>query len=761
LPYHSSVDTDRKIKGENMTAKTSKIIWTKTDEAPALATYSFLPIVKAFTKGTGVDVETWDISLAGRIVANFPENLTESQKIPDYLTKLGDLAMTMEANIIKLPNISASIPQLKEAIKELQAHGYKIPDYPEDPKTEAEENLQERFAKVLGSAVNPVLRQGNSDRRAPTSVKQFSRKKPHKMGAWSKDSKSHVAHMSGGDFYGSEKATTIRTPTEVRIEFVAGDGKVTVFKKKLDLMEGEVIDAAVMNVRALRKFFEEHIEDAKKNGVLLSLHLKCTMMKVSDPIMFGHAVSAYYKDVFEKHAAVFQELGVNPNNGLGDLYAKIRKLPDAKRAEIEADIQEVYKKRPELAMVDSDRGITNLHVPSDIIVDASMPVVVRDSGKMWGPDGKLHDVKAMIPDRCYATTYRTIMEDCRKNGAFDPATIGSIPNVGLMAQKAEEYGSHDKTFQAPAKGTIRVVDASGATLLEQKVEEGDIFRMCQTKDAAIRDWVKLAVNRARATGAVAVFWLDKNRAHDAQIIEKVNTYLKDHDTKGLEIRIMPPPDAMKFSLERFRAGKDTISVTGNVLRDYLTDLFPIIEVGTSAKMLSVVPLLAGGGLFETGAGGSAPKHVQQFVKEGYLRWDSLGEFSAFAASLDHLGNTLKNDKALVLAETLDQAIGKFLDNNKSPARKVGEIDNRGSHFYLALYWAQALAAQTKDKEMQVRFAKLAKQLEDNEEKINRELLGAQRKPQDLGGYYDPDPERVSKGMRASATLNAIVDAFAQ
>jgi isocitrate dehydrogenase len=743
-----------------MTTKTSKIIWTKTDEAPALATFSFLPIVQAFTKGTGVAVETRDISLAGRIIANFPENLTESQRIPDYLAQLGDLALTREANIIKLPNISASIPQLQEAIKELQAHGYNIPDYPEDPKTDAEKALQERFAKVLGSAVNPVLRQGNSDRRAPVSVKQFSKKKPHKMGAWTVDSKSHVAHMSGGDFYGSEKSTTVKKATDVRIEFVAGDGNVTVLKKKLGLLEGEVIDASVMNVRALRKFYEEHIEDAKKNGVLLSLHLKATMMKISDPIMFGHAVSIYYKDVFEKHAAVLKELGVNANNGLGDLYGKIKKLPDAKRAEIEADIQAVYQNRPALAMVDSDRGITNLHVPSDIIVDASMPVVVRDSGKMWGPDGKLHDTKAMIPDRCYATAYRTIIEDCKNHGAFDPATIGSIPNVGLMAQKAEEYGSHDKTFQAPGNGTIRVVDVSGATLLEQKVEEGDIFRMCQTKDAPIRDWVKLAVKRAKATGAVAVFWLDKNRAHDAQIIEKVNAYLKEHDTKGLEIHILPPAEAMRFSLERFRAGKDTISVTGNVLRDYLTDLFPIIEVGTSAKMLSIVPLLNGGGLFETGAGGSAPKHVQQFVKEGYLRWDSLGEFSAFAASLEHLGNTFQNEKALVLAETLDQAIGKFLDNNKSPARKVGEIDNRGSHFYLALYWAQALAGQTKDKELQARFAKLAKQLGESEETINRELLGAQRKPQDLGGYYDPDPEKASRGMRPSATFNSIVDAFA-
>ncbi len=743
-----------------MTTKTSKIIWTKIDEAPALATYSFLPIVQVFTKGTGVSVETRDISLAGRIIANFPENLTESQRIPDHLAQLGALALTPEANIIKLPNVSASIPQLQAAIKELQAHGYKIPDYPEDPQTDAEKELQERFAKVLGSAVNPVLRQGNSDRRAPESVKQFSKKKPHRMGAWSSDSKSHVAHMSGGDFYASEKSTTVKKATNVRIEFVAGDGKTTVLKKQLDLLEGEVIDASVMNVRALRKFFAEQIEDAKREGILLSLHLKATMMKISDPIMFGHAVSIFYKDVYEKHAAVLEELGVNPNNGLGDLLGKIQKLPEAKRAEIEADVKAVYKNRPELAMVDSDRGITNLHVPSDIIVDASMPVVVRDSGKMWGPDGKLHDVKAMIPDRCYATSYREILENCKKHGPFDPATIGSIPNVGLMAQKAEEYGSHDKTFQAPGNGTIRAVDASGTTLLEQKVEEGDIFRMCQTKDAPIRDWVKLAVKRARATGAVAVFWLDKNRAHDAQIIEKVNQYLKDHDTKGLEIQIMPPLEAMRFSLERFRAGKDTISVTGNVLRDYLTDLFPIIEVGTSAKMLSIVPLLGGGGLFETGAGGSAPKHVQQFVKEGYLRWDSLGEFSALAASLDHLGNTFKNEKALVLAETLDQAIGKFLDNNKSPARKVGEIDNRGSHYYLALYWAQALAGQTKDKDLQVRFAKLAQQLGENEEKINQELLAAQRKPQDLGGYYDPDPEKTSKAMRPSVTLNAILDAFA-
>jgi len=743
-----------------MTTKPATIIWTKIDEAPALATYSLLPIVQAFTKGTGVSVEERDISLAGRIIANFPENLKESQRIPDYLAQLGELALKPEANIIKLPNISASIPQLKAAIKELQSHGYNVPDYPEEPKTDAEKALQGRYAKVLGSAVNPVLRQGNSDRRAPVSVKLFSKKHPHKMGAWSGDSKSHVAHMTGGDFYGSEKSTTMKKATDARIEFVTPDGKTTVLKQKLALQEGEVIDASAMNVRALRKFYEEQIDDAKKSGLLLSLHLKATMMKVSDPIMFGHAVTVFYKDVFEKHAAALKELGVNPNNGLGDLYAKIKVLPEAKRAEIEADIQAVYAKRPALAMVDSDKGITNMHVPSDVIVDASMPVVVRDSGKMWGPDGKLHDTKAMIPDRCYATTYRTIVEDCRKNGAFDPATIGNVPNVGLMAQQAEEYGSHDKTFQAAGNGTIRVVDASGTTLLEQKVEEGDIFRMCQTKDAPIRDWVKLAVSRARATGWPAVFWLDRNRAHDAQIIGKVDQYLKDHDTKGLEFHTLAPPEAMKFTLERFRAGKDAISVTGNVLRDYLTDLFPIIEVGTSAKMLSVVPLLGGGGLFETGAGGSAPKHVQQFVKEGYLRWDSLGEFSAFAASLEHLGNAFKNDKALVLAETLDQAIGKFLDNNKSPARKVGQIDNRGSHFYLALYWAEALAAQNKDKELQARFAGVAKKLGENAAKIDQELLGAQAKPMDIGGYYDPDPVKTSKAMRPSATFNAIIDAIA-
>jgi len=743
-----------------METKTATIIWTKTDEAPALATYSLLPIVQAFTKGTGVSIESRDISLAGRIISNFPENLTEKQRIPDYLGQLGELTQKPEANIIKLPNISASIPQLMEAIKELRAHGYNLPDYPEDPKNDAEKKLQARYAKVLGSAVNPVLREGNSDRRAPLAVKEFAKKNPHKMGPWTSDSKSHVAHMTAGDFYGSEKSVTVKKATNIRIEFVGNDGKTTVLKEKLPLLDGEVIDATVMNVRALRKFYEEQIEDAKKSGVLLSLHLKATMMKISDPVMFGHAVSVFFKDLFAKHAAAFKELGVNPNMGMGDLYAKIKKLPEAKRAEIEADIQAVYKDRPALAMVDSDKGITNLHAPNDIIVDASMPVVIRDSGRMWGPDGKLHDTKAMIPDRCYATTYRTIIEDCKKRGAFDPATIGSVPNVGLMAQKAEEYGSHDKTFLAPGNGTIRAVDASGATVLDQKVEEGDIFRMCQAKDIPIRDWVKLAVNRTRATGAVAVFWLDKNRAHDAQVIAKVNTYLKDHDTKGMEIHILAPVEAMNFTLDRFRAGKDTISVTGNALRDYLTDLFPIIEIGTSAKMLSIVPLLAGGGLFETGAGGSAPKHVQQFVKEGYLRWDSLGEFSALAASLEHLGNAFRNDKALVLAETLDQAIGKFLDNKKSPARKLGQIDNRGSHFFLALYWAQALAAQAKDKELQARFAKAARQMEENEAKIAQEMIAAQGKPMDIGGYYDPDPGKASKAMRPCATLNAIIDAVA-
>jgi isocitrate dehydrogenase len=739
---------------------TQKIIWTDIDEAPALATYSLLPIIRAFTKGTGIVVETSDISLAGRILANFPEHLTEAQRVPDNLAQLGALALKPEANIIKLPNISASIPQLIAAIKELQSQGFAIPDYPEQPTEEVEKAIQARYAKVLGSAVNPVLREGNSDRRAPLSVKNFAKKHPHKMAPWSPDSKARVAHMTTGDFFGSETSTTLAKATTARIEFVGADGAVKVLKEKLPLLAGEVIDASVMNVKALRAFYAEQIDAAKRDGLLLSLHLKATMMKISDPVMFGHAVSVFYQPVFEKHNATLRELGVNTANGLGDVYAKIQALPEARRAEIEADIQAVYATHPALAMVDSDKGITNLHVPNDIIVDASMPVVVRDAGKMWGADGKLHDTLAMIPDRCYATMYKTVIEDCQKHGAFDPATIGSVPNVGLMAQKAEEYGSHDKTFFAPAVGTIRIVDESGATLLSQKVEEGDIFRGCQAKDAPIQDWVKLAVTRARLTGAPAIFWLDKARAHDAQMIAKVETYLKNHDTKGLDIRVLTPDEAMKVSCERIRKGLDTISVTGNVLRDYLTDLFPIIELGTSAKMLSIVPLLGGGGLFETGAGGSAPKHVQQFQKEGYLRWDSLGEFSAFTASLEHVANAFKNAKAGVLAETLDQAVAKFLDNDKSPARKVGQIDNRGSHFYLALYWAQALAAQTKDAELQARFAKVAKQLGDNEAKINEELIGAQGKPVDMGGYYHPDKAKTGAAMRPSPTLNAIIDGMA-
>ncbi len=738
---------------------TQKIIWTDIDEAPALATYSLLPIIQAFTKGTGISVETSDISLAGRILATFPELLSQAQRVPDNLGMLGELTQKPEANIIKLPNISASIPQLKAAIAELQSQGYPVPDYPEQPKNEAEKAIQARYAKVLGSAVNPVLREGNSDRRAALSVKNYAKKHPHKMAAWAADSKARVAHMTAGDFYGSETSTTLPKATTARIEFVAKDGGVKVLKDKLPLLAGEILDSSVMSVKALRAFYAEQIEAAKKEGLLLSLHLKATMMKISDPVMFGHAVSVFYKDVFDKHAATIQELGVNTANGLGDLYAKIQVLPEAKRAEIEADIQAVYAQRPALAMVDSDKGITNLHVPNDIIVDASMPVVVREAGKMWGADGKLHDTLAMIPDRCYATMYKAVIEDCQQHGAFNPATIGSVPNVGLMAQKAEEYGSHDKTFFAPAAGTIRIVDETGATLLSQTVEEGDIFRGCQAKDAPIQDWVKLAVTRARLSGAPAIFWLDKARAHDAQIIAKVETYLNDHDTTGLDIRILPPVEAMKVSCERIRKGLDTISVTGNVLRDYLTDLFPIIELGTSAKMLSIVPLLGGGGLFETGAGGSAPKHVQQFQKEGYLRWDSLGEFCAFQASLEHVANTFKNAKAAVLAETLDQAIAQFLDNDKSPARRVGQIDNRGSHFYLALYWAQALAAQTKDAELKARFAPVAKQLESSEAAIAGELIAAQGKPVDMGGYYHPDHARTSAAMRPSPTLNAIINAM--
>jgi len=738
---------------------TQKIIWSKIDEAPALATYSLLPIVNAFTKAAGVVVETRDISVAGRIIANFPDYLTESQRMPDYLAELGDLTQKLEANIIKLPNVSASIPQLKAAIKELQEQGYKLPDYPEDPQTDAEKELNARYAKCLGSAVNPVLREGNSDRRSARAVKEYAKKHPHKMGAWSPDSKTHVSHMTAGDFYHSEKSVTMKEASNVRIEFVDQAGAVKVLKEKLPLQAGEVLDGSFMSARALRTFIAEQIADAKAKGVLFSVHLKATMMKISDPIMFGHFVSVFYKDVFEKHAATFKELGVNPDLGMGDLYVKLQKLPEAKRAEIEADIQEVYKKQPPLAMVDSDKGITNLHASNDIIIDASMPVVIRDSGGMWGPDGKLHDVKCVIPDTSYSEWYQECIDFCIKNGQFDPTTMGSVSNVGLMAQKAEEYGSHDKTFKVPANGTMRVVDAAGNVLIQHTVEEGDIWRGCQAKDLPIQDWVKLAVRRARATGAPAVFWLDKNRGHDAQMIEKVTTYLKDQDTTGLEIHIMSPVDAMRFTLPRAKAGLDTISVTGNALRDYLTDLFPILELGTSAKMLSIVPLLAGGGLFETGAGGSAPKHVQQFVQEGYLRWDSLGEFLALGVSLEHLAATFKNEKAQLLADTLDKANTKFLDNNKNPARKVGQIDNRGSHFYLAMYWAEAVAEQTVDKELAAKFAKVAQQLQENEAKINEELIGAQGKPQDIGGYYQPDPAKTEKAMRPSATLNAIIDSI--
>ncbi|MDF2755521.1 MAG: icd [Nitrospira sp.] len=741
-------------------AKADKIIYTKTDEAPMLATYSFLPIINAFSKAAGVTVELRDISLAGRVLAVFPDYLTPEQKQPDALAELGELAKTPEANIIKLPNISASMPQLVATIKELQSQGYKLPDYPENPKDDKEKEIKARYDKVKGSAVNPVLREGNSDRRAPLSVKAHTRKHPHKMGPWSSDSKTHVSHMTGGDFRSNEKSVTIPAATTAKIEFVGADGKVTLLKDKVALQAGEVLDATFMSVKALRKFIEEQIEDAKTKGVLFSLHMKATMMKVSDPKIFGHAVTVFYKDVFEKHGETFKKLGVDPDNGIGDLYAKIKSLPDDQRKAIEADIQEVYKKRPPMAMVNSDKGITNLHVPSDVIIDASMPPVIRDSGKMWNPEGKLQDVKCVIPDSSYAPVYHEVIEFCKKHGALDPRTMGSVPNVGLMAQAAEEYGSHDKTFKAPGNGTIRIVDASGKTLLEHKVEEGDIWRACQVKDTPIQDWVKLAVTRAKATGAPAVFWLNKDRAHDAELIKKVNAYLPKHDTAGLEIKIMSPADACRFSLERLKDGKDTISCTGNVLRDYLTDLFPILEIGTSAKMLSIVPLLNGGGLFETGAGGSAPKHVQQFQEEGYLRWDSLGEFLALAASLEHLAKVGNNQVAKILADTLDQANAKFLESNKSPARKVGEIDNRGSHFYLALYWAQALAAQTADKKIAERFTKIAKDLSENVAKIDQELLAAQGKPQDVGGYYHPNDEKAAKAMRPSATLNRIIDAIA-
>ncbi|MDF1577763.1 MAG: NADP-dependent isocitrate dehydrogenase [Desulfobulbales bacterium] len=739
---------------------TPKIIYTEVDEAPALATYSLLPILRAYTRGGGLAFISKDISLAGRIIANFPDKLTEEQRLSDDLAELGELVKKPDTNIIKLPNISASIPQLKEAVKELQDKGYGIPDYPEEPETEAEKILHSRFAKVLGSAVNPVLREGNSDRRAAASVKEFARKNPHRlMKEWPAESGCRVAHMTGGDFYGSEKSLTLDGVREARFEFVDENGNTTVLKDSIPLLAGEVLDAAVMNVRALRAFYREQIGAAKKEGLLLSLHLKATMMKVSDPVMFGHCVSVFYEDVLSKHAETIRELGVNVNYGIADLHAKIEKLPAPRKAALEADLAAVYRTNCELAMADSSKGITNLHVPNNIIVDASMPVVIRDGGRMWGPDDKLHDCLAMIPDRCYATIYQAVIEDCRKNGAFDPATMGSVANVGLMAQKAEEYGSHDKTFQAPGQGTIRIVDESGKTILSQPVEKGDIFRGCQTKDAPIRDWVKLAVSRARAAGVPAIFWLDGKRGHDAEIIAKVERYLPEHDTAGLDIRIMTSVEAMKFSLARVRKGEDTISVTGNVLRDYLTDLFPILELGTSAKMLSIVPLMNGGGLFETGAGGSAPKHVQQFLKEGHLRWDSLGEFCALVPSFEHIYDTFHNERARLFARTLDRAIGAHLENGRNPSRKVSELDTRGSHFYLALYWAQALAEQDEDREIRVKFAETARALADNEARIVAELNAAQGRPVEIDGYYRPDRQKAEQAMRPSPTFNAIIDAL--
>jgi isocitrate dehydrogenase len=742
-----------------MTTKTSKIIYTITDEAPALATRSFLPIVQAFTKAADIEVETRDISLAGRILANFPENLSDDQKQSDDLAYLGELAKTPEANIIKLPNISASIPQLTAAIKELQSQGYNIPDYPADPKNDTEKDAKARYAKILGSAVNPVLREGNSDRRVADAVKEYAKKHPHSMGKWSSDSKTHVAHMTGGDFYGTEQSVVADKATDVRIEFVGANGETKVLKDKVSLKAGEVMDSSVMSRNALRSFLEKEIAEAKEQGILLSLHLKATMMKVSDPIMFGHAVTVFFKETFAKHAATFKEIGVDANNGLGDVYAKIQNLSADKRAEIEADLKAEMAQRPELAMVNSDKGITNLHVPSDVIIDASMPAAIRSSGQMWGPDGKLHDTKAIIPDRSYAQIYQEVIQFNKENGAFDPTTMGTVPNIGLMAQKAEEYGSHDKTFEMAAAGTVRIVDADGNTLMEQKVEEGDIFRACQTKDLPIQDWVKLAVTRARITSTPAIFWLDPQRAHDANLIKKVEKYLQDHDTNGLEIKIMSPVEAMRYTCERAKAGKDTISVTGNVLRDYLTDLFPILELGTSAKMLSIVPLLDGGGLFETGAGGSAPKHVEQFVEENYLRWDSLGEFLALAVSLEDLAYKTKNEKAEVLAEALNKANAMFLENDKSPARKVGGIDNRGSHFYLAMYWAQALAEQSKNQELKDKFSSLAKELTDSEQKIVDEQIAAQGKPVEIGGYYHPDNAKVDQAMRPSETLNKALASF--
>ncbi len=739
-----------------MTDQAHKIIYTITDEAPALATHSLLPIIKAFSLPANIDIETRDISLAGRIIANFPEYLTPEQRINDALAELGKMTQDPKTNIIKLPNVSASIPQLKAAIVELQAQGYAIPNFPDEPETETDKEIRARYGKVLGSAVNPVLREGNSDRRAPLAVKNYARKNPHSMGAWDSESKTHVAHMSEGDFYGSEKSLLINQATDMSIEHVSSDGVVTVLKESTPLIEGEIIDAAVMSRKALCDFFEREFQAAKQDNVLLSLHFKATMMKVSDPIMFGHAVNVFFKEVFAKHEHIFAEIGVNPNNGFGAVCSRIATLDADKRAEIEADIQEAYASRPGLSMVNSDKGITNLHVPSDVIIDASMPAMIRAGGKVWGLDGSMADTKALIPDRCYAGVYSETIEFCKKHGAFDPAKMGSVSNVGLMAQKAQEYGSHDKTFEAPASGTIRAIDSNGQILLEQDVATGDIFRMCQVKDEPIKDWVKLAVNRARASGLPAVFWLDENRAHDALLIKKVKEYLLAHNTDGLDLPIMSPVEATRFSLERIKQGLDTISVTGNVLRDYLTDLFPILEVGTSAKMLSIVPLMAGGGLFETGAGGSAPKHVQQFNEEGHLRWDSLGEFLALAASFEHLSEVSGNTKAKILSETLDQATGMVLDNNKSPMRKVGQLDNRGSHFYLAMYWAQALASQVVDEELAAVFKEIAAQLLENEAQILSELDDVQGEPTDIGGYYLPDFDKARVAMRPSSTFNQIV-----
>ncbi len=742
-----------------MTTDTAKIIYTAIDEAPSLATYSLLPIIQAYTKGTGINVETRDISLSGRIIAQFPERMQDEQKIEDELAKLGKLAKTPEANIIKLPNISASIPQLKAAIKELQGKGYDLPEFPEDPQGDEEKDVRARYAKVLGSAVNPVLREGNSDRRAPGAVKNYAKKFPHSMGKWSTDSKSHVASMSSGDFYSNEKSVTISEATDAKIDFIGTNGEATTLKNKVPLQAGEIVDATFMSKKALKKFIGEQKEDCLKQGILFSLHMKATMMKVSDPIIFGHVVSVFYKDVFEKHSDVINELGINANNGLGDLYTKIKDLPADKQEEIKADIEELYKNSPAVAMVDSDKGITNLHVPSDIIIDASMPAAIRASGQMWGPDGKQHDTKFIIPDHSYSSLYQATIDNCKAHGALDPTKMGTVPNVGLMAKKAEEYGSHPTTFEAPGDGVIRVSDASGATIHEHNVEEGDIWRMVMVKDAPIQDWVKLAVTRAKASGSPAVFWLDDTRAHDIQLIKKVNEYLKDHDINGLDIQTMNVSDAAAFSVERMRDGKDTISVTGNVLRDYNTDLFPILEVGTSAKMLSIVPLMSGGGLFETGAGGSAPKHVQQLLEENHLRWDSLGEFLALVPSLEQLGSFTKNNKAQVIADALDRATETLLNNDKSPKRKCGELDNRGSHFYLSMYWAQELAEQTDDMEIKERFEEVAKKLSDNEKTIVDEMNSIQGGPADIGGYYKRDLQKTHAIMRPSSTFNAIIDAM--